>query len=113
MPTPSYMPRDKNGAPLPVLGFQPASGQTLAIGGTAVRSAAFSQYSKAISIYATGNFRIEQGDNTVVATSSSAFIPANTWLDISVWTDDATQNRYVSIIADSGSTGKVYISERA
>lgn len=111
--TPSNMPKDKGGVSIPVLGFQPTSRQTIAIGASAVRSAAFSTNTKVISVWATGVFAIELGDNTVAATTSSALIPANTWVDISLWTTDADQNRYASIIGDAGSTGNVYICERA
>lgn len=111
----SKQPRDDGNAAIPVLSYRLHGGQSIAFGGSAVRSTAFSGSTRVISVYATDSCLFELGDSTVEANSSNSHIlPGGIYMDISLGAElVATQNsKYLSVIGLDVSEGVIYISER-
>ena len=109
------MPRDDNSQSIPVLRFRRSGAQHLNItSGTYTRSAMFPTGTRIITVVCTVDSYFETGNSSVVASSSSHFIPAGVPYDMALGSDMATiddYHNYISVIAASGS-GVAHISER-
>jgi hypothetical protein len=105
-------PRDDGNTAIPVLGYRYRSGQALAISSSSARSAAFAASTRVISVYSSVDTFIEIGDSSVTAAlNSSAFIPAETYIDIALTSSLALRDqKYLAAVASS--SGTLYISER-
>lgn len=110
----TLLPRDANNEEIPVLGWKPSSGQTIAVGTSQNRNgAAFADETNIVSLWSTVPFRIRQGGSTVVADSTDPILPANILHDISIGGGANTKKPYISVISYDGSTtGSVYLGER-
>lgn len=109
----SKQPRDDGNDPIPVLGFRANGAQELEILASSVRSTAFSDSTRVISLYSTSDCKFEIGDSDVTANlASSHFLPSGVYIDVSLGFENiASQNyKYVSVIGSAG--GTLYISER-
>ena len=78
------LPKDIRGGYAQALKPIPGEGQTLAVTATTVQSADFELDTKVISVFCTVDCFIEIGITTVVATTADQFLPANTFMYISV-----------------------------
>ena len=78
------LPKDIRGGFAQALKPIPGEGQTLSVTSTSVQSADFELDTKVISVYSTTDCFIEVGDTNVVATNADQFLPANTFMFISV-----------------------------
>lgn len=104
------MPQDRNSKPIPVLSLRRGAGaHQIEISATA-ESNVVPIVSKVVSIYATAACFVEIGVADVEATSTSHFIPANTWLDLDM-SDGTGDGTHISVISPD-ETGTLYVSER-
>lgn len=105
------MPKDKNSVSIPLLSFRRGAGahQITFSGTSSTNTEAI--VSSVVSIYATEDCYIEIGpDDSVEASSSTHFIPKQTWLDIDM-SDGANDGSYIAVMQVT-SGGTLYISER-
>lgn len=112
--TATRMPKDANGVSIQSLSFKPNSGQEIAIGITSeINAVPFDVSTKIVSIWATHKCKINQGvNNQVEADENSVFIPAETWLDLSIWANELTHLPYIAVIRVNAIAGELYVSER-
>ncbi len=108
----TLLPTDTNNNPIPVLRPRPGFAQTVAVTAAAARNTnAFDTATRVIGVYATVPMFIRLGNNTVTATTSDHYLPADTYMDIAV-AGSATQTYgYIAAIRAS-SDGTLYISEK-
>lgn len=105
-------PTDSKGNPIPVLSIKPSSGQKITTGAVSARNAtALPSTTKVVSIYATQDAFIELGNSTVVATTSSFFLPRGVLLNVCINDGDDVAFTHIAAIQDTAA-GSVYISER-
>ncbi|HEY1096561.1 MAG TPA: hypothetical protein VGF14_04915 [Alphaproteobacteria bacterium] len=109
--TVTLLPRDADDRTIPAMRLRPGAAQTLAISTTSVRSTQFNAETRVIGVYATVPVFVRLGDNTVTATSSDHYIPADTYMDIAIGGGVPDQYGYAAFIRSS-SDGTVYISEK-
>lgn len=108
----SKQPRDDGNAAIPVLGFRPQGSQHIAIGVTSTLSTAFAAHVRVISIYADTDCYFEVGDALIVANASTShFLPAGLYLDISLGSSLVSSDnaKHLAVI---GTSGTLHISER-
>jgi len=101
------LPKDIRGGFAQALKPIPGEGQALTVSGTTVQSADFELDTKVISVYSTTDCYIEVGDTNVVATSADQFLPANTFMFISV--ADLADVALAAIQVSAG--GTLYVGE--
>jgi hypothetical protein len=110
----SKQPRDDGNTAIPVLGYRPQRGQSIAFDTAPARSARLSDSVRVISIYSTDSCFIELGGASVVAnTSNSHFIPGGFYMDISLGSENDSRNnyKYISVVS-ADNEGTLYVSER-
>lgn len=103
-------PRDDGNEAIPVLGYRSGGAQHINITSSS-RSAAFADSTRVISIYATEACYIALGNAAISASASDHFIPADTYLDISLGSDIDSRKLH-KYLAISGTGGIIHISER-
>lgn len=109
--TDTYMPDDSNSQPMPVLGYKKGSAQTITAnaGGTARNATAFN--AKVVSVFCDQPVRIAMGDSSVTALATDAYIPANTYLDISL-IKDTKRHTYIAVRTVGATAGTFEVAER-
>ena len=110
----SKQPRDDSNYPIPVLSYKFNGAQQLALSTNSTRSSAFSIATRVISIYATVDSFFEVGTASVEAnTTTSHFLPAGVYIDISLGSDTnaALNAKYLAAVTQT--EGMLYISERS
>ena len=110
----SKQPRDDGNAPTPVLGYGYQGGHIVPFTTSANSSPEIGSAVRVVSLYSTSEAFFEVGNSTIEAnTSNSHYIPATTYIDVSLgYETDATNNdKFISVVASSGS-GTLYVSER-
>ena len=109
----SKQPRDEANYPIPVLSYKRNGGQQLALAGSSVVSTPFGTSTRVISAYSTVDCFFEIGDSTIVSNlTTSHFLPAGIYIDISLGSDNNSALNYKHIAVISEGEGIVYISER-
>jgi len=109
----SKQPRDDGNAPIPVLGYRKHGGYKVPFTTSANTSPQISAAVRVVSLYSTAAGFFETGDSGIEAnTSNSHYIPASTFIDVSLGSenDASTLDKYISIVGIS--SGTLYISER-
>lgn len=110
--TVTLLPRDADDRAIPALRLRPGAAQTITVTGTSARNAtAFNSETRVIGVYATVPVFVRLGDNTVTATNTDHYLPAETYMDIAIGGGVADQYNYAAFIRAS-SDGTVYISEK-
>jgi hypothetical protein len=109
---PTILPVDANNYPVPVLRLRPGAAQNIAVSTTSVRCAtAFNTETRVVGIYATSAMFVRFGDSTATAATTDHYIPADTYMDVSVAADDLQSFSYVAAIRNA-TDGILYISEK-
>lgn len=109
---PTLLPVDANNTPLPVLRLRPGGAQSVAVTATPARNAAaFDSETRVISLYATAAMFIRFGGGTVTAAATDHYLPADTYLDLSIANDETQSYTHVAAIR-AGVDGTLYISEK-
>lgn len=110
--TVTLLPRDADDRPIPALRLRPGASQTVSVTSTSARNGTgFNAETRVIGVYATVPMFIRLGDNTVTATNTDHYLPAETYMDIAVGGGPADQYTHAAFIRAS-SDGTVYISEK-
>jgi hypothetical protein len=108
----TMLPTDANSNPIPALRLRPGAAHTISVTATSARNTtAFNAATRVVGVYATQPMFIRFGDNTVTAAATDHYLPADTYLDISIAADDvqsSTNLAAVRAVAD----GTLYISEK-
>lgn len=106
------LPRDSDNTPIPALRLNPTGAHQInATNVSARNTTAFDSDTRVISVFATVPVRIQCGDNTVVATATSHFFPANIYYDFAIGGGKTLHSRHIAVLAHS-TNGVVYISEK-
>jgi hypothetical protein len=109
---PTVLPVDANNYPVPVLRLRPGASQNLAVSTSSVRCAtSFNTETRIVGIYATSAMFVRFGDSTVTATTGDHYLPADTYMDVSVAADDLQSFSSVAAIR-SATDGTLYVSEK-
>jgi hypothetical protein len=108
---PTVLPVDANNYPVPVLRLRPSAAQTLAVSSTSARSTVFNTDTRVVGLYATTAMFVRFGDNTVTAAATDHYLPADTYMDLSIAADDLQSFSYVAAIR-TATDGILYISEK-
>jgi hypothetical protein len=88
-----------------------AGAQQVTISGTSAKNAtAFADSTRVISIYSDTDCHIEIGTSSVVATTSDHFIPAQTYMYLSITLHGDVAFTHIAVIQASAG-GTLYISE--
>jgi hypothetical protein len=108
----TMLPVDGDNNTIPVLSLRPGASQNVAVTASSARSAtAFNTDTRVIGLYATVPMFIRLGDNTVTATTSDHYLPADTYMDVSVAANEKQKYTAIAAIRNS-SDGTLYISEK-
>ena len=109
---PTLLPIDANNYPLQVMRLRPGFAQSVAVTSTSARNAsAFDSETRVVGLYATVAMFVRFGGNTITAAVTDHYIPADTYMDISVAGDDTQSFSYVAAIR-AATDGTLYISEK-
>lgn len=109
----SKQPRDESNYPIPVLNYKQNGGQKITVGAASTRSTPVGRSTRVISAYSTVDCFFEIGAASVVAnTTTSHFLPAGIYIDISLGSDNDSALNYKYIAVISEGEGTLYISER-
>lgn len=84
MPLSTQMPRDDDGAPVPVLGFRPGGAFHLPVTATSTRIGPFSSGTCIVSLVSDGPLHFAVGGPDVTATIADHYLPAGLYLDLSL-----------------------------
>lgn len=108
----TLLPTDLNNNPIPVMRLRPGYAQSVAVTASSARNAtAFDSLTRVIGIYATVPMFVRLGGNTVTAAATDHYLPADTYMDISVAGSTTQSYAYIAAIRSS-SDGTLYISEK-
>lgn len=106
------LPQDQDGNPVPAIRLKADKAHTINSSGSSARnSTAFDGQTRVVSVYATEPVFIAFGDDSVTASSSDHYFPANVYYDFSIGGDKVGQYSHLAVIAASAA-GVVYISEK-
>lgn len=110
----TLLPKDADNNIIPALRMRDSGAHSIAISSSAARnSVAFDEETKVISIYATVDCYLKFGDDSVTATPSDHFFPANTYYDVAITggSGKGPHNAYLSAIRVA-EDGTIYVSEK-
>lgn len=110
----TLLPKDADNNVIPALRLADGGAHTISVSATAARNAvAFLPDTKIISLYATAPVYLKLGDDTVTATATDHFFPANTYYDIAITAGSgkAPHDAYVSALSVSEDC-TLFISEK-
>ena len=108
----TLLPTDTNNNPIPVLRMRPGLAQTIAVTSTSARNAtALDAATRVIGLYATVPMFVRLGNSSVTATTSDHYLPADTYMDISVAGSNTQSYTHIAAIRAS-SDGTLYVSEK-
>lgn len=102
-------PVDADGVLIQALGVLAGGAHQITISGVSARnSSAFNSETRAIEIYCATACYFQTGDNTVVATTSDHYLPAERERVYAVGGDKQDQHTHIAVI---GTSGTLYVSE--
>lgn len=108
----TMLPRDADNTPIPALRLKPGGAQVIAVGNVTARNAvAFSADTRVIGIYATGPVFLRTGGGSVTASATDHFIPADTYIDLSLGGEKQSRHTHVAAIR-AASDCTLYLSEK-
>ena len=105
------MPRDDDGAPLPVLRLPPGGSHSLAVSATGTRLGPFPPGTRVIGIYADQPMRVRTGDATVQASAADHFLPDGVYLDLGLGSAKTGYHTHLAAVAAAGA-GTLHVSEK-
>jgi hypothetical protein len=108
----TILPVDGNNAAIPVLSLRTGASHSVAVTATSARNAtAFNAATRVIGLYATVPMFIRIGNNTATAVVTDHYLPAETYMDISVASGEDQIGGYVAAIRAT-SDGTLHMSEK-
>jgi len=109
--TAPQMPRDDDGAPIPVLGLRPGGAHRLAVSDVSARVGPFAQTTRVVTVSSDVSIRLDLGDENVTATVDSHHLSAGQGIDLALGGGKRPQKTHLAAIAVD-ETGVLHISER-
>lgn len=107
----TFLPRDDDHAPIPALRLKPDGAHALPLSAVAVRTAApFSPRTRVIAVSADVAAFIRTGDAAVAAGPGDHYLPAGTYLYLSLGDRRAGAHRHIAALAAEGD-GTLHVSE--
>ncbi len=110
---PTFLPRDEDFQPIPALRLKPDGAHAVAVGDSSARNAAaFAAGTRVIAVHCDVPVFLRSGDATVSASATDHFLPAGTYLHLSV--GDNRQSRHhthLAALAADSAPGTLHISE--
>lgn len=107
-----FLPQDVDGNPVPAIRLKPGKAHIVNSSASAARNATgFDEGTRVISVFATEPVYLAFGDDSVTATSSDHYFPANIYYDFAIGGDKVGQYTHLSALAVS-TGGVIYISEK-
>lgn len=108
----TLLPVDANNYPVPVLRLLSGGAKTIAVTASSARtSTAFDVETRVVGLYATTAMFIRFGSNTVTASATDHYLPADTYMDISIAGDETQSFTNIAAVR-SVADGTLYISEK-
>lgn len=108
----TLLPVDGNNAAIPVLSLRTGASHTIAVTAISARnSTAFNAETRVIGIYATVAMFIRLGGNTATAVNTDHYLPAETYMDLSIANGEDQIASYIAAIRAT-SDGTLYVSEK-
>lgn len=110
----TLLPKDADNNAIPALRLRDNGAHTIAVAATSARnSAAFSEDTKVISLYADVPVYLNFGDDTVTATASDHYFPAGIYYDVALsgGSGKGAHHDHVAVLRAEGD-GTIYISEK-
>jgi len=108
----TLLPVDTDNNPIQALRLRPGLAQSVTVTATSARNAtALDAATRIIGIYATVPIFVRLGNSSVTATTSDHYIPADTYMDISVAGNSTQSYTHIAAVRAS-SDGTLYISEK-
>jgi hypothetical protein len=109
---PTLFPVDNNNAPIPVLSLLTGGSHSIAVTATSARnSVAFNSETRVIGVYATVPMFIRLGSSTATAVNTDHYLPADTYMDLSIAADEKQIATHIAAIR-AVSDGTLYVSEK-
>ncbi len=108
----TLLPRDSDNNIIMALGFKDSATHQISITGISNRNTtAFDSDTRVIGVYATGDVFISFGDNTITASTSDHYIPAETYMDIAIGGGKSQQYTHMAAVKNTNDC-TIYISEK-
>ena len=108
----TLLPVDANNYPLPVLRLLPGGAKTIAVTASSARSStAFDIETRVVGLYATTAMFIRFGAGTVAAAATDHYLPADTYMDVSIAGDDIQSFTHIAAVRTIAD-GTLYVSEK-
>ncbi|MBP2229460.1 hypothetical protein J2847_002759 [Azospirillum agricola] len=110
---PTFLPRDEDLHPIPALRLKPGGAHAVPVGdGSARNAAAFAADTRVIAVHSDVPAYLRTGDSAVSATAADHFLPAGTYLYLSVG-DGRKMGRHshIAALAADSLPGTLRVSE--
>lgn len=108
----TLLPVDANNYPLPVLRLLSGGAKTVAVTASSARTAtAFDAETRVVGLYATSAMFIRFGNSSVTAASTDHYLPADTYMDLSIAGDETQSFTHIAAVR-SATDGTLYVSEK-
>lgn len=108
----TLLPVDANNYPVPVLRLLSGGAKTISVTASSAKTAtAFDPETRVIGLYATTAMFIRFGNSAVTAAVTDHYLPADTYMDVSIAGDETQSFSYVAAVR-SVADGTLYISEK-
>ncbi|MCG5244257.1 hypothetical protein [Azospirillum doebereinerae] len=110
---PTFLPRDEDFHPIPALRLKPGGAHALAVGDASARNAAaFSADTRVIAVHSDVPAFLRTGDAAVEAAASDHFLPAGTYLYLSVGESRRNgRHSHIAALAADQTPGTLHVSE--
>jgi hypothetical protein len=108
----TLLPVDANNYPIAALRLLSGGAKTVSVTASSARtSTAFDPETRVIGVYATTAMFIRFGSGTVTAATTDHYLPADTYMDISIAADEAQSFTHVAAVRAT-TDGTLYVSEK-
>lgn len=108
----TLLPVDANNYPLPVLRLLSGGAKSVAVTASSARtSTAFDPETRVVGLYATTAMFIRFGNSAVAAASTDHYLPADTYMDVSIAGDETQSFTHLAAIR-AVADGTLYVSEK-
>ena len=108
----TLLPVDTDNNPIQVLRLRPGYAQNISVTATSARNTtAFDAATRVIGLYATVPVFVRLGNSSVTAAATDHYIPADTYMDVSVAGNEKQTYNYIAAVRAS-SDGTLYVSEK-
>lgn len=110
---PTFLPRDEDFHPIPALRLKPDGAHTVPVADSSARNAAaFAADTRVIAVHSDVPAFLRTGDATVDATVTDHFLPAGTYLYLSVGDGRQTgRHSHIAALAADATPGTLRVSE--